>query len=108
MKRSRIYFVLVVFLAGVLASMFAWSRQTSAAFFAEELGARRELVRKLTLTDLALWTEARYTRHPAVADLFSAFQDHPGAFDHFPAGSLLGPTGPRAGTTLEILRPGQL
>ena len=52
------------------------------------LKQRAELVAVLGLTDLALFTEARYTRHPSQADLFSAFQDHPMSFDHFPTGSL--------------------
>lgn len=47
--------------------------------------------RALGLTDLAVWTEARYTRHPALADRATAFQDHPGAIEHFPAGSLVVP-----------------
>ena len=54
-----------------------------------EIAAR--LVRQLGLSDLALFTEARYTRHPSQADLHSAFQDYPGALDHFPSGSLLPP-----------------
>jgi hypothetical protein len=49
------------------------------------------LVRALGLTDLALFPETRYTRHPAVADRFSAFQDHPLALEHFPTGSLIPP-----------------
>ena len=62
----------------------------------EESGLRRrqasvELVRGLGLTDLCLFTEARYTRHPAMADRHSAFQDHPMGLDHFPSGSLLAP-----------------
>ena len=48
-------------------------------------------VRKLGLTDLALFTEARYTRHLSQSDLHSAFQDHPMAFEHFPSGSLVAP-----------------
>ena len=48
----------------------------------------RELVQALGLTDLAIWTEARYTRHPSQADFFSAFQDSPGALEHFPTGNL--------------------
>ena len=52
---------------------------------------KRELVRKLALTDLCLFTDARYTRHPAMADLHSAFQDHPYSFEHFPSGTLLTP-----------------
>jgi hypothetical protein len=49
------------------------------------------LVRQLQLTDLCLFTEARYTRHPSQADLHSPFQDHPLALEHFPSGSLLLP-----------------
>jgi hypothetical protein len=53
--------------------------------------ASRILVQELQLTDLCLFTEARYTRHPSMADLHSAFQDHPLALDHFPSGSLVSP-----------------
>ena len=56
-----------------------------------ELNETRALVARLGLTDLALFTEARYTRHPTQADLHSAFQDHPLALEHFPSGSLLPP-----------------
>ena len=49
------------------------------------------VVANLELTDLALFTEARYTRHPSQADLHSAFQDHPFALEHFPSGSIAGP-----------------
>jgi hypothetical protein len=45
----------------------------------------------LGLTDLALFGEARYTRHPSQADLASAFQDGPGVLDPFPTGSLVAP-----------------
>lgn len=61
----------------------------SAAWKASALRNNRELVEALGLTDLAIWTEARYTRHPSQADFFSAFQDSPGALEHFPAGHLL-------------------
>ncbi len=55
----------------------------------QELSERRNLVARLDLTDLALFTEARYTRHPSQADLHGAFQDHPLALEHFPTGSLV-------------------
>ncbi len=48
-------------------------------------------VRTLQLTDLCLFTEARYTRHLSQADLHSAFQDYPMSVEHFPAGSLTSP-----------------
>ena len=41
----------------------------------------------LGLTDLAVATEARYTRHPAISDPMAPFMDHPGAIEHFPTGA---------------------
>lgn len=52
------------------------------------LKQRADMVHEYDLTDLALFTEARYTRHVTQADLHSAFQDHPMSFEHFPSGSL--------------------
>jgi len=49
------------------------------------------LVKRLELTDLCLFTEARYTRNLSQTDLNSAFQDHPSSLEHFPAGSIAGP-----------------
>lgn len=56
-----------------------------------DLSNARRLVTNLGLTDLALFTEARYTRHLSQADRHTAFQDHPLALDHFPSGSLVPP-----------------
>lgn len=56
-----------------------------------QLEAKNALVSQLGLTDYAIWTEARYTRHPSQADFFSAFQDFPAAFEHFPAGAIIAP-----------------
>lgn len=57
----------------------------------ERIRNEAELVRQLGLTDLCLFTEARYTRHLTQADLHSAFQDHPMALDHFPSGAMVRP-----------------
>lgn len=59
----------------------------SARGGAERMAAARGLVAAYGLTDLALFTDARFSRHPAMADLHSAFQDAPMAFEHFPSGS---------------------
>jgi hypothetical protein len=53
------------------------------------LQERAEIVRVLGLTDLCLFTEARYTRHPSMADLSTPFQDHPMSLEHFPSGALM-------------------
>ncbi|MDP1899041.1 MAG: hypothetical protein Q8K96_01125 [Rubrivivax sp.] len=65
----------------------AWGRAGAEARVLQA----RALVRALDLTDLAWFTEARYTRHLSQADLHSAFQDAPASLEHFPAGSLLRP-----------------
>lgn len=56
-----------------------------------QLDRRAGLVRELGLSDLALFTEARFTRHLSLADLHAPFQDHPTSFDHFPSTSLVLP-----------------
>jgi hypothetical protein len=73
-------FVVMLLHARAQEGRAARQRQSSAA-----------LVRSLGLTDLCLFTEARYTRHPAMADRHAAFQDHPMGLDHFPSGSLVAP-----------------
>lgn len=66
------------------------------AFVSENAGLyileqKAELVKTLQLTDLCLFTEARYTRHLSQADLNTAFQDHPLSLEHFPSGSYTQP-----------------
>jgi hypothetical protein len=63
----------------------------SAGLGRERREATQALAAQLGLTDLALFTEARYTRHRTLADLHSAFQDAPMAMEHFPTGSLVAP-----------------
>jgi len=62
-----------------------WRQKTELS----QLWSQAELAGQLRLTDLVLCTEARYTRHPSQADRHSAFQEHPGALEHFPTGSLI-------------------
>lgn len=83
----------LAFLA-VMGGMFLWTFADAAMLRARRspaLAAEKEWAARLGLTDLCLFTEARYTRHPSQADLHSPFQDHPAAFEHFPSGSLVAP-----------------
>jgi len=89
----------------VLSLMFLYSQMTVTARNRGEVRAKRELVKHLKLTDLSLWTEARYTRHPSQADVFTAFQDFPSSFEHFPAGSIIGPESITMSTTINPGRP---
>jgi hypothetical protein len=58
---------------------------------APALGRTVGLAERLRLTDLCLFTDARYTRHPSQADLHGPFQDHPASREHFPSGSVMPP-----------------
>jgi hypothetical protein len=90
MRKSAL--VLLFFLTGMLLILVtvidASARQDLAS---KSLNSRAMLVSELGLSDLALSTEARYTRHLTLADRHSAFQDHPTSFDHFPSGSIFLP-----------------
>lgn len=79
--------LLLALLLGELCWLDADARRRDATGPA----ARAAMVRRLGLTDLVLSTEARYTRHPSMADRFAPFQDHPHALDHFPSGSVVAP-----------------
>ena len=105
---SRVSIFLTFVLAGLLCLSLLLFRgvQLRSAADEQSVPLKRELVRRLGLTDLSLWSEARYTRHPSQADLFTAFQDYPGAFDHFPAGSIVGPGEQFRATRLEIHKKG--
>ena len=77
--------LIVLFLASFADARWLGQKRTG------EQAVRATLAAKLQLTDLALFTEARYTRHLSLADLHSAAQDHPLSLEHFPSGSLLPP-----------------
>jgi len=89
-RPSTLLFAALGLLALAFVGVFldaAWLGERRAVDVAE----MHVLAARLGLTDLALFTEARYTRHPSQADLHSAFQDHPLALEHFPSGSLITP-----------------
>jgi hypothetical protein len=90
-RRRSNYAIAIIGLAGLLlvASLAtAWKGRLGAE---EALTANQRLVSRLQLTDICLFTEARFTRHPTQADLNTPFQAHPLSFDHFPSGSLIKP-----------------
>jgi hypothetical protein len=77
--------------------IFAGHAATDSSQKGAARAERQQLVRSLKLTDLCIFTEARYTRHPAMADNHAPFQEHPAALEHFPSGALLLPPGRLAG-----------
>jgi hypothetical protein len=85
-----------IFLWFVVANIFVFSILLTHASYERtqalpHLSNRIRMVHDYQLTDLSLFTDARYTRHPSMADLNTAFQDHPLSLEHFPSGSLVMP-----------------
>ena len=102
MRHSTLYIAVTGCGLLLLASMALHARYARGH---EQCGhaIRRQLVRELQLTDLCLVTEARYTRHLAMADLHAPFQDHPLSLEHFPSGAVLAP--PQLLTRPHVPRP---
>jgi len=89
--RSSTRFLLFLVGAGALLAAAGLHASAEQDRRAPEQEGRAALVRRLGLTDLCLFTEARYTRHLSQADRFSPFQEHPASLEHFPSGSIAGP-----------------
>jgi hypothetical protein len=89
-RKSTLYisFTLITIMFCMLLLLHSRSRLSTAEAF---LRPCSNAAKELQLTDLCLFTEARYTRHPSMADLHSPFQDHPLSLEHFPSGSLVTP-----------------
>ena len=89
-RPSHLLLIAALCASGAFIATFA-----DAAWLRHQRGSateqKRVLVTQLQLTDLCLFTEARYTRHLSQADLHSAFQDHPLGLEKFPTGSLVAP-----------------
>jgi len=91
MSKHRFFIALTLLQTVALCLLLLHGKVRVAAFTGREFPALQATVRSLQLTDLSLWTEARYTRHPSQADRFTPFQDFPSALEHFPAGSIMAP-----------------
>lgn len=87
MRKSTAFLLFMTFNLIAIAALSLHAKISSANGEANRR-YRGELVARLGLTDLCLFTEARYTRHLAMADNHAPFQDHPLALEHFPSGSL--------------------
>ncbi len=91
MRKSHVYLALTTITTLLLIALMG-----AYPVFTDHRHVRRwqregELVARLELTDICLFTEASYLRHPNLADRFVPFQDHPMAISLFPSESLLNP-----------------
>ncbi len=95
MRKSTLFLSYIALMTALASASLLHARARGRSDL-PRLQRNADLVRRLELTDLCLFTEAQYTRHPAVTVLHTPFQDHPLSFEHFPSGSLSGPPPRRA------------
>lgn len=91
MIKSKLFIAFIIIEILAIIAMIGHGQVRYHYKYQKTLAAKHDLVSELSLTDFAIWTEARYTRHPSQADFFSAFQEFPGSFEHFPAGAIMAP-----------------
>ncbi len=105
MRKSTICLSAVTVAFAALCGLFIHAyvaREAAVPLIREKAG----MVKRYGLTDLCIFTDARYTRHPSMADLHTPFQDHPLALEHFPSASLMTPP-PHLKRGLSPASPGQ-
>jgi len=88
MRKYHLFSAFIISSLVLLGLMFA---HASIQQKADEpsIRTKSEMVKRLELTDLCLFTDARYTRHPTMADVHTPFQDYPTSLEHFPSASIL-------------------
>lgn len=86
MRPSYLFFTFLFLILMADALFFSLAKKRAVVEQKDDF-VMRVLVGNFGLTDLAVASEARYTRHPAVSDKLVPFMDHPGAIEHFPTGS---------------------
>ncbi|KPJ97592.1 MAG: hypothetical protein AMJ60_10785 [Desulfobacterales bacterium SG8_35] len=86
MRPSHLLFIFLLLLTVIDGTLYLHAKRLGSDI-KDEQALQEIAVAGLGLTDLAVATEARYTRHPAVSDPMAPFMDHPGAIEHFPTGS---------------------
>jgi hypothetical protein len=90
MRKSNLFLIYLAINIILLFLMFAHASLKEKVDMGS-LKEKAEMVKRLELTDLCLFTEANYTRHLSQADLHTPFQDSPTSLEHFPSGSLVAP-----------------
>ena len=91
MRKSDVFLIYLAINIILVLLMFTHASLKREAGL-RSLEEKMEIVRRLELTDLCLFTEANYTRHLSQADLHTPFQDSPMSLEHFPSGALVIPT----------------
>jgi hypothetical protein len=89
-RKSTLFLLFISLCLLLLCSLFVHGATRQAAA-GPRLDEERRQVRSISLTDMVLFTDARYTRHPSMADRHAPFQDAPQSLEHFPSGSLMIP-----------------
>jgi hypothetical protein len=89
-RKSTLYFIYMTINLVLLFLLFVHASIRQEADL-KGIRDKVQIVQRLGLTDLCLFTEASYTRHLSQADIHTPFQDSPMSLEHFPSGSIVAP-----------------
>ena len=89
-RKSDFFLFYVLANVCILAAFFAFGHHRVESETAS-LSEKADMVRRVGLTDLCLFTEARYTRNLSLTDRNTPFQDYPFSLDFFPSGAIVEP-----------------
>jgi hypothetical protein len=87
-RKSAVFFGVIAIHVAIVFALAAHAVSVKKASW-PHMEQMSLIVSDFALTDLCLFTEARYTRHPSMADFTTPFQDYPFSLEHFPSGSLM-------------------
>jgi hypothetical protein len=89
-RKSNVFLLFMavnIFLLALVFSHASYGEKNTLPYLRE----KAQMVKRIGLSDLCLFTDARYARHPSMADLSTPFQDHPMSLEHFPSGTIITP-----------------
>lgn len=89
--RPSYYLLIIIIFTIIIDSFLSAALVQKRRVFSNNQQVLGNVVKTFGLSDLAISTEARYTRHPALSDTVVPFMDHPMALEHFPSGSFFSP-----------------
>lgn len=83
MKRLRFFLGLLLTELALVASIWLYGALRPT----DQQSGQAQLTQRLLLTDFALSTESRHTRHLNTREWIAPFQDFPAYLEHFPSSS---------------------
>ncbi len=83
-KKSKFTFYIFIFLIGLFTIEIAYL-ENKFSVSKESIEKKNSFVQLTTLPDIAISTEATFTRHRSLSNMFSIYKDDPTLREYFPS-----------------------